>query len=462
MKYLLILLLLVSCASAKKKAIELSEQGKHEEAIALWAEAIKKDPDDEEIQNGFQASLDYVSNDRLTRTRDKRLANNNQGALEELRGLVELQKKWNIKLDFNSSSFQGKEVQYAWPYYKSTIKTKLDQKLPLAAESDHKIYKDIFNSMKDYQAVQTDITKAGQKKCLVLKQQQGNKPFFTSFVTQFCKYFSAGRDLSSTTISSVLFGRTELEANIKNINETSIGALQTSLDKNLKETPWHHPEAGKIIVMKLSGEYNWTPKTEKIHQAHNYEEKVPYTDYEEVKRKRSVPYDTVVNGVRVTKYRTENYRDKQPVTKYRNVPRVYQYWATKNSLNIAMALKGTIKIDKESYPFFFQKNVREEKILHDINLPKIGLYPQREDVSNPMTKFEVMGGEMALQFKKDLNAIWEKNFCVLPSARDFASVAENVTRCRKLESYPTEFVDGWFKNHFGVTSVRTAEIIGQY
>lgn len=117
MKYLLVLLLLCSCATAKKKAIELSEKGKHEEAIEYWAKAMKEDPDDEEISNGFQASLDVVSNDRLTRIRDKRLANNMQASLEELKGLVDLQKKWNIKLDFNSSSFQGKEVRYIWPYY---------------------------------------------------------------------------------------------------------------------------------------------------------------------------------------------------------------------------------------------------------------------------------------------------------------------------------------------------------
>ncbi len=121
-----------------------------------------------------------------------------------------------------------------------------------------------------------------------------------------------------------------------------------------------------------------------------------------------------------------------------------------------------IHIEKNNYPVYFQKNEGEEKILHDYNLPNIGLYPQREDVSNPMLKFELIGKAFAFQLRHDLNAIWEKNYCTLPEKRDFASIGENVTRCRKLETYPAFFVDNWFENQFGVTAKKAQELIGQF
>lgn len=461
MKYLLILLLVCSCATAKKKAIELSEKGRHEEAIQFWAEAIKKDPDDEEVRNGFQSSLDFVSNDRLTRIRDKRLSNNQQEALTEMKSLVDLQKKWNIKLDFNSSSFQGKEVNYLWPYYKSTILAKISKKMPLGAESDHREFKDVFNSEKEYESVQTLINQKGKEKCLELKGLQGSRPFFSSYVTQFCNYFKV-ETTNKNNVSSVLYLRPKLDADITNISDTSLGSLQIAMEKTMKETPWYHPEAERDISVRLKGQYNWKPASERVRQAHNYTEKVPYTDYVTVNKTRSVPYEDVVNGQKVTRYRTESYKEKDPVTKFRDVPRVYEYWAMRNSMEVALNISGSMLLQKETFPFFFQKTIKEEKILHDINLPKIGLYPQREDVLPPLTKFDGLSKDIGEQLKNDLNAIWEKNFCTLPSSRDIASIGENVTRCRRLTKFPEEFVDTWFQNNFGVKSNRAQELLGQF
>lgn len=461
MKFLLLLLLLCSCATAKKKAIELSEKGKHEEAIEFWAEALKKDPDDDEIQNGFQASLDFVSNDRLTRIRDKRLANNKQSSLEELKSLVDLQKKWNLKLDFNSSSFQGKEVRALWPYYKSTITTKITQKMPLSAESDHKYYKDVFNSMPEYDVVQAEIQKSGRHKCSALKKQHQNLPFLASFVSQFCHYWKPTAAVTSQ-IGSVLYSGISASTDITNINDTYAAGLATALNKEVRNTPWFHPQAHKEMKVTISGDYSWKNKSSTIHQAHNYTEKVPYTHYDMVTKTREVPRSVYENGSYITKYETETYQEQEAVTKYQTVGRVYDYVATKRTLEITFNIKGMIHIEKNNYPVYFQKNEGEEKILHDYNLPDIGLYPQREDVSNPMLKFELIGNAFAFQLRHDLNAIWEKNYCTLPAKRDFASIGENVTRCRKLETYPAFFVDNWFENQFGVTGKKAQELIGQF
>lgn len=462
MKYLLILLFVFSCATAKKKAIELSENGKHEEAIEHWVEALKADPDDDEIKNGLEASLGVVSNDRLTKVRDLRLSNQNQKAIQELKDLVDLQKKFNIKMDFNSSTFQGKEVQHLWPHYKETIKIKIKNTMPLSAEADQKEFRDVFSSMIDWNQVQAQVNQKGLAKCVDLRKHGTNKPFYRSFVSQFCKYWGPDRTLSSTSISSVLFSKVETTSSITNVDGTSAGTMQAALNKTFTESPWYNPESNKLVQVKLSGTYNWIPKRENVRQVHNYKVSVPYTDYENVKHSRQIPYSTTEKGVMVTKYRTEYYKVKEPVTRYREESRIYEYQALRKSLTLDLNISGYITIDHKSYPFSFMKNEKEEKYLHGLSIPNIGLHPKTEDVTSPMVKFGSYSQLAAEKFKMDINNIWEKLYCTLPSERDIASVGENTLRCHRLAQYPETFVNNWFHNYFGVTAIKAKEIIGQF
>ena len=462
MKYLLLLLLVCSCATAKKKAIELSEKGLHEEAVSYWAEALKNDPSDEEVKNGLQSSLEVVSNDKLTNIRDKRLANQYQIAIDELKSLTDLQKKYRLKLDFNSSSFQGKEIRSLWPHYQERITTKVKTNLPLSAEADQRFYQDVFSSMPEWHKVQSKVIKSGVKRCVELRKSGDDRPFYRSFVTQFCKYWGPERELGQTTISSKLFSRIETNSEIKNLDDTSVGALESALNKSLRESPWYHPESHRAIKIKLTGQYIWNPESRLVRQVHNYKVSVPYTDYQMVQRNRQVPYSAVENGVMVTKYRTEYYQNREPVTRYRTEARVYEYMATKKTQTLSLNMKGAIQFDKNNEAFSFMKEETEEKFLHDLNIPDIGLYPQQVDVSSPLAKFQNYTQDAALKFRSDMNNVWLKLFCTLPNDRSMASVGDNVVRCQRLESYPSEFVNTWFNNHFGVTAMRARELIGQF
>lgn len=464
MRFFLLLLLVfaVSCSSAKKKAIELSEKERHEEAIEFWVKALKDDPKDEEVREGFQRSLEFVSNARLIKIRDRRLSNNHADALEELKHLVNLQLKYDFKLDFNSSTFQGKEVRALWPVYRARVENKLKNQRPLSAESDQLDFKAVFSSMPDYLPLAAEVKKHGQKKCMKIKGLGTKEPFYQSFVSQYCKYFAQDRTISSVAISSVLYNDIDLKAQIKNLNETSLAPILTNLRQALTETPWYNQEGHNKITLNLTGDYQWKTSKEMIKQAHNYQVKIPYTDYKSVKKSRQVPYNSFENGQTVTKYRTEYYNEQEPVTKYRKEARVYHYLAHKKTLNLDLNLKGISHIGKHSYPFAFHKNEKEERILHDMNLPDIGLTPSTQDTANPLSKLDLYAAEMSQNYKNELNKIWEKNYCTLPQGREMASIGENTLRCMRLTNYPATFVDSWFKTHFGVTGARAKEILGVF
>ena len=147
---LLALFLLASCATNKKAAIQLSEQGLHEAALEKWLAAYKDDADDVEVQVGLRICQEKVVNDRLIHIRDLRFAQNHEEAILNLKKLIDSQSTWQLKLDFNTSTFQGKEVEALWSPERSKLIKFANEGKPLAAEMRNRRISHIFKAMPDY------------------------------------------------------------------------------------------------------------------------------------------------------------------------------------------------------------------------------------------------------------------------------------------------------------------------
>ena len=474
MKYLFILLLVWSCATHKKSAIKLSEQGLHEAAIPMWLEALKEDPKDSEAQVGFLISQEKVMNERLVKIRDLRIANNKDEALLELKVLIELQASWKTQLDFNSSSFQGKEVKELWVFQKQSVNALLKKGFPLAAEYQTKKYKIIFNSMTDFGEMKIKINSEGQKKCNSLNSVGSSEYYFKSFVMQFCKYFDPGRNISSIS-QNPFYSHVKIKGSIKNVPVDLVSGLEEKLTTLFKDTPWYKAEGQKALVVELKGEYHWVPKTQVIPQVHTYNVQIPYTAYVPVMKTRQIPYQAseytcvynaytgnTCGNISVTRYRPEFYWENEAITKYRNEARAFDYFAKKNTQDLILVLKGNVGLEKQIMPFTFSKHEKEQRIVHDLNMPEIGLYPARTDISSPIEKFSEYSHNISEKFKEDVVYVWTKTYCTTPRARDIASTGEYSIRCMKAPDFSKEFVDPWFENNLGVTSDESIELLGHF
>lgn len=87
------------------------------------------------------------------KVRDLRLAHEEEEALEQLKRVVDFQREYHTTLDFNSSSFQGKETLALWPYQKSKVHALLEQKRPMAAELRWRAYRDVFTGVSETAAL---------------------------------------------------------------------------------------------------------------------------------------------------------------------------------------------------------------------------------------------------------------------------------------------------------------------
>ena len=239
MKYIILLLLVVACSSAKKDAQELSEKGQYEQAVAKWLEAYKKDPTDQEVIDGLKEAQDHVVNDRLVRVRNLRNTKNYLEALSVLKGLVEVEAEWKYKLDFNSANFQGQETTILWKYQKERFQFLIDKKQPLAAAFYFEDYKHVFSHIKaeDLKTELVKIKQSGKSLCLDLRLAHTAKPYSRSFANQYCKYFSPQKSLV-VDYKPFLFLKPESSHKISGLSSELAELMRTGLAQTFEQRPW--------------------------------------------------------------------------------------------------------------------------------------------------------------------------------------------------------------------------------
>jgi hypothetical protein len=476
---LLSLLVIISCSSTKKLARELSSQGLHEAAVPKWIEALNESPDDAEIQVGLKISQEIVMNDRLVEIRDLRNSNKYDEAILALRELIQKQNEWKLTLDFNSSKFQGKELRALWSFEDQKLRQYTKSGKVLAASLRDKQVSYIFNSTEEYKNTKEHISQKGSAKCSALKAQSdsGSKPFYSNFVSRFCGHFENKREIASVQegMSHALFSSAQPQFRIQGINENMSGELSKQVQESFQNTPWYDQDSKKEIKVVLNGKYTWIPTAQKIHQVHNYKVSIPYTAYVLVMKTRQVPYHTTeyrcvwnqytgnsCGNVPAIQYRTEFYTETEAVTRFREEDRTFDYVAVKNSQDLILQFKGKIHIGGDSFPVAYSKHRKESKIVHDLNMPDIGLFPAKEDVMSPVEAFSEFAKEASSQIAEESDQFWVRKYCVFSKSRGLASEAESVFRCRKSSAHPKSNVDDWFTNEFGVSAEESEELIGSF
>jgi hypothetical protein len=463
MKSLLLILslslLLNACSSAKKQASALSDQGLHEQAVVHWQRALENNPKDKEAIAGLVRSQDMAINARLIQIRGFRTSNEPGRALRAYKELVDLQERWNYKMDINSASFQGKEAASLWHPLKQEFSLHLEQGRPLAAASTFEDFKNLFSfiSPEEMNTEWQRILKAGQATCAGFKNRQQH-PFLSSFQLQYCRYFRV-KTKDNVFYDQLLYSKILPNINVDGLDQNLTLLLSGNLESNFQQTPWFLKSSGRQIPLELTGSYQTHVRSVPVKQAHNYVVKEAYVVHENVKKERRVP----VHGASGITYRNEEYTESVPVTKHRNVNRVYEYQADKKSQELVIKISGKFLLDGQTYDFQYTKQDTNSVIIHDLNIPHIGLSPSKKDLTPVIEQFKRYSEEAAQSFKERVTGIWLTSYCTLPGDRDPSAIGEHALRCRKARSAQYQnFVANWFQQNHGITAEVVEKTLGDF
>jgi hypothetical protein len=450
---LLSLLVLVSCSSAKKRAIELSEKGQFEESVAEFEKALKDDPKDAEALEGMKNAQEMAINNRLVQLRNFRSSNEHARALNALKEIVDLEKKWNFRPDVNSATFQGKEAALLWNPFKTEVTARIQKGHALSAAALYLDFKDIFSFTPrgELEGERARIFAAGKKSCRAFKDFV-TYPYLSSFHNRYCEYF--GVDKKSKVTYTNVFSSFEWNNFLQGTTDSTnkhvlIGQVATAFS----QTPWFSQFSKAKMPLTINGKFSHEVTSETVHQVQEYYESEPYTAHEQVKKTRTNSLGQV-----------EEYYESESVTRYRSVRKEFAYSAKKLSQKIVFNFKAEFELVKKKHSLDFDKDFSESIIVHDYNMPQIDLHPpKRKNLESVPILWEKYSTEIATAMKQKLISVWETEYCVLPETRTHASVAENVLRCRKSSAAKSgEFVNTWFQNNYGASNAVAERVLGDF
>lgn len=476
--FYIILISIYSCSSAQKStAVKLTEQGMCKEALPYWMSAQKEDPNDVEIQIGIKKCREQMVNDNLVKIRDLRISGKTREAISELFVLKDKLSQWSMSLDYNSSSFQGKEINALWFVFKDNLDSLIKKNMVLKVALELKKHESIFGDIKDFSSLREKNKLIGQSVCEEQIKRSLNKFFYLNFTKQFCLYFNPNKNMNfSSPLPESLFGSSFiLSDGIKGVNKVMIDSLTNKAMKAVTSTPWYEPSVkDNDLIIKLDGFYKERIHDDEFMMHHNYSVVVNYTEIVPVTRTIRTPITrsrqvcSTVNGFYscnyqpYTTYTTRTYTENVKQQRSRSEPRTFSFVAVNRRQEVEFSLNGILILNKDSIPISFTKKLFDEKKLHGQNRPDIGLYPLSKDIKSSQEVFDsLLEREIIPYIQKELNQFWSKKYCT-SKWESLSEFGDLVMRCRRSTLHDKVFVDNWFQKNFGISDSEAVSLIGQF
>jgi hypothetical protein len=116
-----------------------------EEAREKWNIILEEDNDDAEALTGKRKAEEEILNIDMIKLRDLIVSNKLLPALKEAKNILKKIKAWNIKTNYNSSLFFGKETAKLLPFFLKKINNHLSNGEAKNAEETFEEYKVLFS-----------------------------------------------------------------------------------------------------------------------------------------------------------------------------------------------------------------------------------------------------------------------------------------------------------------------------
>lgn len=474
-----ILLLNVSCSSFKSKGEDFFEQGAYEDAVANYERAVAEDPNDAEAVAGLRKSREKLIDTKLLEVRKSRLAGNPQSGLDMLLQLVERESKWNFYPMGAVASTQQEETKEALAFLRLRVSQALAKQLALQAHWLVKVYGLIFQGKaQQFLSAESDKTRRqGRQQCSRFqKAALPSLPYFTAFVEKFCAEFNLAFSSASAEASrlSELSGKLKLTSQVQGLGPGQLAYFRQALEQSFFETPWYDPKSSRAVRVTLSGQYSYTHDQTPERRVHQYYVQVPYTVYERVRRTKQVPYETHEYrcdsyGVRdpgqpcqyvpVTRFKTDEYYDTVPTTKYRSESRSQEYTGVSHLQKMDLAVDGLFILAGNRRTISLSDRKEDRGFEHTWDMPDIGLTPKSSSLTDPDRWLEARANDLSVQLRTQSVNLWRDLYCKPGKEGSMAETGNQAHKCLRLDlDRPPPFAEQWYQTHFGL-SVAEARMI---
>jgi hypothetical protein len=406
-------------------------------AVALYDRVLAEKPGDGDAHVGRARARNAAFRSLLAAAHAARIAGISEVALDNLRRFLELRRDWRIAPPPQLAQALETELAAATEYVATSVGHALKTG-PFAAEAAlarHATTLDLAELGHRRAELAATIHTAGLASCAQLTgSTSATMPYWTWLVDRACAHWGGPRLVVPVLPHQV--SRLDVTGAIDGARGDQNAQLRESITAAFRASVWYAPSAPATVRASLTGTIAATLSSRPVRLTAEWTESVPYTDYETSQESYQEPYDdtewyweqvpyTNSDGTTsyrsehksrtVTKYRTAYRSVTNPVTKYRDESRTFEYEATHREGHYASAFRVDFDGALRDLVPSIASDFGTTGIDHDVTHSPSGVTPRR---ANLMTFADFVAREQHRMRARVLAALGEhyrRVFCAAPT-----------------------------------------------
>jgi hypothetical protein len=440
------------------------------QAEAFYRQVLQLRPDDAAAVRGLaQARRGWVGK-ALAQVRTRRLAGQEDGALEDLEGVVRQVRDWEMGVPADTGPDYEAEVAAAAPALDARLQAVTPR--PLVALAFLEARKDAFGDgvegLQRLGARRAAVLQAGARHCEALWSVAAvRSPFFAELAARYCAAFEVQKTIAPALQEARArerFRHADLKVAVAGLEPAESEALGDALDAAVHGTPWFDPKGLASLGVTVRGALVARTTREAEALTHPYALQVPYTALEEYCEWAQVPVTATkwVGGrqVTVTEYRSECRNRTREVQQVRVEPQVLQFQGTRVRQSLRLQVEADATLARRPFRASRQDALDQSDVTHDVSRPDIALAPDPL-VLTPRAEwlsghFAALAADLAARLREG----WSSRYCK-PADGGLDAAAEQALRCLAADpANPPAFVDEWAKGLFGLGAADLLKALG--
>jgi hypothetical protein len=446
--------LLCGCLTRYRQANELARAGKFVEAAELFDQLAKENPADPELPALVETAHQRAVEQALGNARRQRLSGDPKSAQEWFARGLSLRERWNLKLNGALESTVDDEREDATERLRALV-------IPLAQKGEALtaqaliVRHGFLLEHAELTALRTELDRlaleSGKDSCKRLRAAaSAAEPHWTNLVAHYCEHFLADAPRRWPLVET--FGaQLRTTVAVSQLSDALAGQLQATVLKPLYEGPWYSPGGTQTGQLAIGGavalqsrervvqlQAGWTERVPYIENVtKTFEEQVPVNEcevYEENQTINSVSVK-VQKTKTVTKTKTKKYQKVVPETRWRDVPRSFEYQALQVERSQSYAVRAELIIAGQSTASAGRDTSDAlSGYAHDVVFAEANVHPQRPEFPAPEGWLSARGAELAANLAESQADGWRARYC-----RTGAYDLEAAARCaRAVSKLPAE------------------------
>nr|CCA65701.1 hypothetical protein [Stigmatella aurantiaca Sg a15] len=422
------LLTVCACATLQGRADELASRGQYIEAAEIYDQLVHEKPGEKPLVDARDDLRWKGLEQLLGRARRLRFEGHDDEAERFLESFLSYRTQWNTKLNGGMESSLVDEFDGTYLHFQKIILEPAQQGLALTAEAalDPKrklLSYAVLNKVR--QEMETAVVQGGQATCDRVKQLPAEGlPHWNELVARYCLRYQA-RGPEPLFIPEVL-AAPSWSVSLSGVSLAQQESLVARLSRAFEASAWYSPVAERRPVFSLRGQFteDWAQRT--VQLTAPWTDREPYTDHEERTEVTEEPFEdeeeyTDEQGNKktrkVTRYRKKTREYTVPVTKYRDVPKSFEYFAQRHSVDYGFSVSATGILSEAHSALSVAVTDRYSAygFEHDVSFSPGNVYPQRPRLLLPHDWFEQHARGLEQAFAGQLQEHWRQYYCSEPS-----------------------------------------------